>query len=393
MRFIDLKKQFFLAEERIRARMDAVLEHGQFILGPEVAELEKQLKDITGAKHCLTCASGSTALDLIMLAWQFGPGDAVFTSPFTFAATAESIARTGATPIFVDIDPASFNIDAAQLAQAVGAVLSGDPTQYPLPAIAQKQKLRPRAVVTVDIFGHPADYDAIFTTAQKFDLLVLEDAAQSLGGTYRGKPLCGCGCDAAAASFFPTKPLGCYGDGGAVFTDSDETAALVDSLRYHGRRDAQHKYDNVRLGMNGRLDTLQAAVLLAKLENFSAELQARQQLADRYSTLLAAIPGITAPSNPSQGESVWAQYTVMLPENTDRKALMAAMKEDNIPTMIHYPKSLHMQEAFSFLGYTSEDFPAVRNATARVLSLPMHPYLDATEQDKVVECLKRFLHA
>lgn len=393
MRFIDLKTQFFLAEERIRARMDAVLAHGQFILGPEVAELENQLRAMTGAKYCLTCASGSSALDLIMLAWKFGPGDAVFTSPFTFAATAESIARTGATPIFVDIDPVSFNIDASQLERAVNAVLSGDPTQYPLPAVAQKHKLRPRAVVTVDIFGHPADYDAIFKTAEKYGMQILEDAAQSLGGKYRGKPLCACGCDAAAASFFPTKPLGCYGDGGAVFTDNEDTAALVDSLRYHGRRDARHKYDNVRLGMNSRLDTLQAAVLLAKLEKFPDELRARQQLADRYRDLLAVVPDLTAPSNPRHGESVWAQYTVMLPENTDRAALIAAMKDKDIPAMIHYPKSLHLQEAFSFLGYAPEDFPAVQNATARVLSLPIHPYLEAAEQNRVVECLKRFFDA
>lgn len=391
MRFIDLETQFFLAEERIRTRMDAVLAHGQFILGPEVAELEDQLRTMTGAKYCLTCASGSTALDLIMLAWGFGPGDAVFTSPFTFVATAESIARTGATPIFVDIDPGSFNLDASQLELAVRATLSGDPTQYPLPAMARKRKLRPRAVVTVDIFGYPADYDAIFKIAKKYDMLVLEDAAQSLGGKYRGKPLCGCGCDAAAASFFPTKPLGCYGDGGAVFTDNKDTAALVDSLRYHGRRDARNKYDNIRLGMNGRLDTLQAAVLLAKLERFSGELRARQQIAERYRSLLAVVPGLIAPCPPPHGESTWAQYTVMLPEKTDRTALMAAMREENIPTMIHYPKSLHMQEAFLFLGYAPGDFPTVRNATARVLSLPMHPYLEPADQNRVVECLKRFL--
>ena len=391
MRFIDLKTQFSLAEERIRARMDAVLAHGQFILGPEVAELEDRLRAMTGAKYCLTCASGSTALDLILMAWGVGPGDAVFTSPFTFMATAESIARTGATPVFVDIDPATFNLDPSHLERAVRAVLSGDSAQYPLPAMARKNKLRPRAVITVDIFGHPAEYDAILTTAAQYDVLVLEDAAQSLGGTYRGRPLGACGCDAAAASFFPTKPLGCYGDGGVVFTDNEDTAALIDSLRYHGRRDAAHKYDNVRLGLNGRLDTLQAAVLLAKLESFPDELRARRQVADRYRERLAAVPGLIAPANPRDGESAWAQYTVMLPEGTDRAALMAAMKKENIPTMIHYPKSLHMQEAFAYLGYAPEDFPAVQNTTARVLSLPMHPYLETADQDRIIACLQRTL--
>jgi len=270
MEFIDLKAQFKRIEPAMRARMDKVLAHGQFIMGPEVKELEERLAALAGAKHCLTCGSGTMALELILMAWGLGPGDAVFTTPFTFIATAESVARTGAVPVFVDIG-ADFNLNPAHLERAIEAVAASDSSIYPIPVPAREKTLRPRAVVTVDLFGHPANYDRILPLAQKYDMLVLEDAAQSFGGSYKNRLLCGCGCHAAAASFFPAKPLGCYGDGGAIFTDDANLAALVDSLRYHGRIGPQDKNNNIRLGTNGRLDTLQAAVVLAKLDVFADE--------------------------------------------------------------------------------------------------------------------------
>jgi dTDP-4-amino-4,6-dideoxygalactose transaminase len=392
MEFIDLQAQFTRIEPAVRARMDKVLAHGQFIMGPEVKELEERLADLVGAGHCLTCASGTTALDLILMAWDIGPGDAVFTTPLTFIATAESIARTGAVPVFADIG-ADFNLDPAHLERAIEAVAKGDASLYPLPAPAREKALRPRAIVAVDLFGHPADYGRILPLAQKHGLPVLEDAAQSLGGTYNNRPLCACGCHAAAASFFPAKPLGCYGDGGAVFTDDAELAALVDSLRYHGRIGPQDKNNNVRLGTNGRLDTLQAAVLLAKLDVFADEVAARQEVAARYHALCAAIPGVVPPAPPADGLSVWAQYTVLLPEGANRPAVMARMKETGIPTAVNYHKSLHTQEAFRGLGYAADAFPVVQNVTPRVLSLPMHPYLDEAAQERVANALGAALNA
>ena len=391
MEFIDLKEQFRRLEPQVRARMDAVLAHGQFIMGREVKELEERLAEFAGVKHCLSCGSGTMALELLFLAFGFGPGDAVFTTPLTFVATGETIARTGATPVFVDIAD-DYNMDVAQLERAVLAVQTGDASLYPLPEAARSGKLTPRAVVPVDLFGAPASYDAIFEIARKHDLVVIEDAAQAFGGSYKRRPLCGCGCHAATTSFFPAKPLGCYGDGGAVFTDDDKLAALVDSLRYHGRVGPQNKNDNIRLGTNGRMDTLQAAVVLAKLEIFKAEIAARQEVAARYAILLQDIPGAVAPQPPVDGVSTWAQYTLLLPDGTDRQLVMAGMKADGIPTAINYPKSLHMQGAFTYLGYDGNDFPAVQGITPRVLSLPMHPYLEQPQQERVVASLRRTLN-
>ncbi|MDL2266738.1 DegT/DnrJ/EryC1/StrS family aminotransferase [Desulfovibrio sp. OttesenSCG-928-G15] len=393
MEFIALKEQFRRHEKHIRARMDAVLAHGQFIMGPEVRELESRLSEMVGTKHCLTCASGTSALDLVMMAWEVGPGDAVFTTPFSFFATAESIAKTGATPVFVDIEPATFNLNATDLERAVEAVLRRDDRLYPLPRQAQagNPPLRPKAVVVVDIFGHPADYDAILPFARKCGMSVLEDAAQSFGGVYRGKPLCGCGCDAATASFFPAKPLGCYGDGGAVFTDDDALAGCVDSLRYHGRKDSSNKNDNVRLGTNGRLDTLQAAILLAKLDIFENELNLRNEVAKRYGALLCSLPDIVCPKMPLDGRSAWAQYSILLPKYVSRETCIRAMKKDAIPTSVFYPKGLHIQNALDYLEYKVEDFPVVQEVTARVLSLPMHPYLTEIEQQAVVASLGKAL--
>lgn len=390
MQFIDLKKQFQRIEPQVRARMDKVLDHGQFIMGPEVKELEGRLAAMAGVKHCLSCGSGTMALELLFLGLGIGPGDAVLTTPLTFFATGETIARTGATPVFVDIGK-DYNIDASHLERAIKAVQTGDSSLYPLPEPARSGRLTPRAIVTVDLFGHPADYDTVLAVAGKYGLPVIEDSAQGFGGSYKGRPLCGCGCYAATTSFFPAKPLGCYGDGGAVFTDDDDLAALVDSLRYHGRIGPQNKNDNIRLGTNGRMDTLQAAVVLAKLDVFEDEISKRQKVAAIYGEILPKIPGVLVPVTPADGISTWAQYTILLPEGADRATVMARMQEDGVPTAINYPKSLHVQEAFAYLGYDENDFPTVQGITPRVLSLPMHPYLDRNGQERVAASLERVL--
>ncbi len=386
MEFIDLKVQQEHIRSQLWNRISSVLEHGRYIMGPEVAELELALAGYTGAKHCIGCSSGSTALDLVLSAWNIGQGDAVLTTPLTFISTAESIARTGAVPVFVDIDPHTFNLNPSHLEEAITALSEQSP-RYPLPKQAREGKLRLRAIVVVDLFGHPADYDVILDVARRHDLLVLEDGAQAFGGMYGKRKLCACGCNAATTSFFPAKPLGCYGDGGAVFTDDDALAELVDSLRYHGRADAKDKNNNVRLGMNGRLDTLQAAILLAKLDIFEEEMIKRQDIAATYTKLLAEIPGIVCPEAPVSGRSSWAQYTILLPSGTDRKRVMQSMKERGIPTAINYPRSLHLQKAFAFLGYRAGDFPAAEDVVTRVLSLPIHPYLKEEQQQEVVSAL------
>jgi dTDP-4-amino-4,6-dideoxygalactose transaminase len=396
MEFIDLKAQQARIKDRIDARIAGVLAHGRYIMGPEVKELEQALAAFTGARHCIGCAPGTNALELVLAAWGIGEGDAVFTSPLSFIATAETIAKTGAVPVFVDIDPDTYNLDASRLEDAVMAVRERDRSRHPLPRAATERQLAPRAVVMVDLFGNPVDYDAALAVARRHHLLTLEDGAQALGGSYKGQRLCNCGCDAATTSFFPAKPLGCYGDGGAVFTNDAELAALVDSLRYHGRVNAQNKNDNIRLGGNGRLDTLQAAILLAKLEIFPEEMELRAAAGRRYAELLAPYadhPGIVAPRLTAGGSSIWAQYTVRLPQCTNRPAVMQALKEQGIPTAINYPKGMHTQGCLRHLGYTPHDFPQVQDACTRVLSLPMHPYLTETDQKTIVEALVRAVGA
>lgn len=393
MQFIDLKRQQERILQKIESRIATVFKHGQYIMGPEVAELEENLCQYTQAKHCLGVASGSTALDLVLMAWGIGPGDAVFTTPLSFIATGESIAKTGAIPIFVDINHSTFNLDTSLLEKAIQAVLTQNAALYPLPLQAIEKQLKPKAIVPVDLFGYPADYHTILHTANKYQLKVLEDAAQGFGGFYEeNSPLCNCGCTAATTSFFPAKPLGCYGDGGAVFTNNDELAALIDALRYHGRADAQNKNDNIRLGCNGRLDTLQAGILLAKLEIFEEEMQARQNVAAVYTALLAEVPEIISPPAPSKGRSTWAQYTIQLPEGTNRALVMEQMKSAGIPTVINYPKGMHRQGAFAYLKYSEQDFPQVEKVTSRVLSLPMHPYITQAEQEYIVGTLVHALY-
>ncbi len=391
MEFIDLKAQQARIKNSIETRIAQVLEHGQYIMGPEVKELERQLAAFTGAKHCIGCASGTNALELVLSAWGVGVGDAVFTTPLSFIATAEVIAKTGATPIFIDVNPHTWNIDSDTLEDAILAVQKNDATKYPLPHICKTAQLKPRCIITVDLFGNPADYENILRIAQKYNLAVLEDGAQSLGGSYKQDKLCNCGCHAATTSFFPAKPLGCYGDGGAVFTNDAELAHVVDSLRYHGRVDAKNKNENIRIGYNGRLDTMQAAILLAKMEIFEEEISLRQKVGDFYTDFLLknAASYISPQQVTTGGQSIWAQYTVFLPKNVLRAEVIQKLKAEKIPTAINYPMGMHMQPCFAYLGYKAEDFPRAHEASKRALSLPMHPYLLQETQEYILHNLLR----
>lgn len=371
MPFIDLAAQQARIRNNVETRIAAVLNHGHYIMGPEIEELEERLCAFTGAKYCTSSASGSDALLMALMAWSIGPGDAVFVPPFTFFATAEMPALLGATPVFVDIDPRTFNMRPEALEQAIIAVKKAG-------------RLRPRAAIPVDLFGQSADYDRLLPIAHQHDLLLLEDAAQSFGGSHHGKRNCALGCHAAATSFFPAKPLGCYGDGGAIFTDDAELNARLRSIRIHGKGDG--KYDNVRLGINGRLDTLQAAVLLAKMDIFAEELTARSTVATWYTECLADVPGLMPPMLAPGNTSAWAQYCLLLPEGT-RDAVVARLKDAGVPTNIYYPKPLHMLKAFAHLGHTPEDFPDALATSHRILALPCHPYLDRGGVDRVVQAL------
>ena len=362
--FIDLAAQQARIREAVERRIREVLDHGKYIMGPEIAELETRLADYAGVRHCISCASGTDALLLPLLAYGVGPGDAIFTTPFTFIATAEVIALLGATPVFVDIEADTYNIDAAALAKAVERL----PKTHP--------QLTPRGIIPVDLFGQPADYDAINTIARQHKLFVLEDAAQAFGATYKGQRACSLG-DVAATSFFPAKPLGCYGDGGAAFTNDDELAAVMRSLRIHGQ--GSDKYD---IGINGRMDTLQAAVLLEKLAIFDEEIELRNRVAARYNTGLAG--RVVVPAVRSDRSSVWAQYSVL---SDDREGDMARLRQQGVPTAVYYPKPLHLQDAFAHLGHQLGDFPVTESVMDRIFSLPMHPYLDEETQSYIVQAL------
>lgn len=383
--FIDLKAQFLQLEDEIRAGIDAVLSHGKFIMGPEVRELEERLADFAGVKHAITCSSGTDALLMPLMAQKIGPGDAVFTTPFTFIATAEVITLLGATPVFVDIDPRTFNIDPAKLKLAIQAVKANEPEIHPLPYTSHPEPLLPKAIIPVDLFGLPADFGPIMEIAKEENLFVLEDAAQGFGGVYKGRKAGGL-AHAGAVSFFPAKPLGCYGDGGAVLTDDDELAAQLSSIRAHGK--GTEKYDNVRLGLNARLDTLQAAILLPKLKVFPQEIEARQNIAEQYTRLLASSNAIATPYIPPALQSAWAQYSIIC---EDRDSLQAALKEAGVPTMVYYPKSLHQQKAYKELHYKEGAFPVAEKTPKHILSLPMHPYLDTTQVEKICEAITKSL--
>ena len=375
MQFIDLNKQYQVIKNEVDAAVLEAMESGRFIMGPQVVSLEKRLAEYVGKKHCISCSNGTDALTMALMAMNVGEGDAVFTTDFTFFATAETIAMRGATPVFVEIDPVTFNIDPQDLIQKIEQV-------------KKEGKLVPKAISAVDLFGLPADYEKLEQIAKNYGLLLLEDGAQGFGGTQNGRRVCSFG-DIATTSFFPAKPLGCYGDGGAVFTDDDGTAAYLKSIRVHGH--GEDKYDNVRLGLNARLDTVQAAVLHCKLDVFDKELISRQKAAARYTELLRDIPQVITPKIPQNCTSSYAQYTLMLPDRQTRDRVKEKMAEQGVPTFVYYSKPMHLQTAFHDLGYQVGDFPKSEKACGCVLSLPMHPYLEEEEIQKVCQALKAAL--
>lgn len=378
MDFIDLTVQQQRISEKLNANIAGMLAHGQYINGPEVRDLEGTLAAYVGVKHAVGCASGTDALLMALMALEIGPGDAVFTTPFTFVATAEVISLLGATPVFVDTDPATFNIDPGKLALAIHAVKTNDRSLHPLPLTPHASPLRPRAVIPVDLFGLPADYDAIEAVAARRVITVIEDAAQSFGGEYKGRKAGSFG-QIACTSFFPAKPLGCYGDGGMCFTDDDRFVEILRSIRSHGQ--GSDKYENIRIGINGRLDTLQAAILLAKFAIFPEEIGLRQEVARRYNELLAGF--VATPEIPEGCKSAWSQYSILVRDGAKRSDLMAKLKEAGIPTAIYYPKPLHSQTAFAGLGYKEGDFPVSEDCARRIFSLPMHPYLAVGDQRRI----------
>ncbi|MDH3413924.1 MAG: DegT/DnrJ/EryC1/StrS family aminotransferase [Gammaproteobacteria bacterium] len=368
--FVDLKAQFEALEDEIRAGIDRVLAHGKFIMGPEIAELERALAEFAGVEHAVTCSSGTDALLMPLMAWDIGSGDAVFTTAFSFVATAEVISLVGATPIFVDIDPRTFNIDAEKLSRAV--------TQ-----VEREGKLRPRCIIPVDLFGLPAAHEEIAQVARSNGLKVLDDAAQAFGAEYNGRRMGSFG-DACATSFFPAKPLGCYGDGGAVLTNSAELAQVLRSIRVHGQ--GSHKYHNVRLGLNARMDTLQAAILLPKLRVFEAELERRQVVAQAYDEALKDLA--TTPLIPAGCRSAWAQYSILV---DDRDALAERLREAGIPSAIYYQAPLYQMPVYRSLDYGKGACPEAEAVCERILSLPMHPYLTAEAQQRIVWGMAEFL--
>lgn len=374
MEFRDLKKQYQVLKEDIDNAVLDVMQSGAFIMGKPVKELEAQLAEYVGVKHCISCANGTDALTLAMKVWGIRPGDAVFVPDFTFFSSAEIVSFEGATPVFVDVDKDTFNIDAADLERVIEETL-------------KEGKLTPKAIVTVDLYGLPANYPAIRKIADKYGLYILEDAAQGFGGAINGKRACSFG-NISTTSFFPAKPLGCYGDGGALFTDNDEWASLADSYRVHGK--GTFKYDNVRIGMNSRLDTIQAAILQIKLKAFANyELDAVNKAAKMYTERLKDV--VKTPMTPDGFLSSWAQYTIQLPSQAVRDSLQAKLKEQGIPTMVYYPTPMHSQTAYKDLNYPAESFPNALQLCGTVLSLPIHPYITEEIIDQVCNAIKASL--
>jgi len=369
--FIDIAAQRRRLGRAVDEAVSRVLAHCQFIHGPEVRALETELAAFCGARHAIACSSGTDALRLVLMAWGIGPGDAVICPAFTFCAPAEVVALCGATPVMADVEPETFNLDPASCERAV--------------ATAKQLGLKPRAIIPVDLFGLPADHDAIAAVAAAHRLLVLDDAAQSFGATYKARKL-GTLAPATATSFFPAKPLGCYGDGGAILVDDDDLAAQLRSLRVHG--EGTDKYDAARIGITGRLDTIQAAILLEKLKIFPEEIVARNAVAQRYSSGLAGVA--TLPRIGNQSTSVWAQYTVRLAPGR-RDPLAAALKGQGIPTAIYYAKPLHDQAAYRGFPVVEGGLPASERLAEEVISLPMHAYLEPPVQDRIVAAMRRAL--
>jgi dTDP-4-amino-4,6-dideoxygalactose transaminase len=372
--FIDIVEQRHRLGKRIDDAVTGVLTHCQFINGPEVARLEADLAAFSGAKHVVACASGTDALLMVLMAKKIGPGDAVICPTFTFCATGEVVALVGATPVFVDVDEATFNIDPDSLKDGI--------------AVAKKRGLKPKAIIPVDLFGQPADHDAVAAIAEAEGMFVLDDAAQGFGATYKGRRLGSIGL-ATATSFFPAKPLGCFGDGGAIFTDDAQLAADLRSVRVHGQ--GSDKYDNVRLGLTARLDTMQAAILIEKLKIFEDEIAARNQVAERYARGLGNV--LSVPRLASGCTSVWAQYTIRLPDGVNRDGFAAALKAQGIPTAIYYPKSMHQQTAYRNFPVAAGGLPVSEKLSEDVISLPMHAYLDEPTQERIIKAVRGALGA
>ena len=363
--FIDLAAQQQHIKPKIDAAIQRVLAHGGYIMGKEVGEFEAQLSAYTGSTYSLSCSNGTDAITLALMAYDIGPGDAVFCPSFTFAATAEVVALRGATPVFVDSLADTFNMDPKSLEAAI--------------AVAKAKGLKLRGIIPVCLFGQPADYDAIMPIAKAHNMFVIGDCAQGFGGVYKGKqvPMI---ADVTTTSFFPAKPLGCYGDGGAVFTNNKEIYDIMASLRVHGK--GSDKYDNVRVGLNARLDTMQAAILIEKLAIFPEEVIARNRVADRYTAALKDV--LVTPHVPEGLTSVWAQYTLVAKSEADRTAIQASLKAAGVPTMVYYPKPLHQQTAYNmYPTATNGALPVCEDLALRVFSLPMHPYLDDATVDYI----------
>lgn len=370
MEFRDLKRQYQLHKEQIDAAMREVVDSTHFIIGPQVVSLEEELARYIGTKYCITCANGTDALQLALMAWEIGAGDAVFVPDFTFFSSGEVVPLTGAVPVFVDVEKDTYNISADSLQNAIAYVI-------------RNTDLKPKAIVAVDLFGRPADYQAVRQIADRYGLLLLEDGAQSFGGTADGKKTCSFG-DIGTTSFFPSKPLGCYGDGGAVFTDNTEWAERIMSLRVHGK--GNDKYDNVRIGMNSRLDTIQAAVLLQKLGFLEEELEACERVAKEYSARLRDL--VKIPVIPGHMRSAWAQYTICLKDTQERERVIAQMKAAGIPSAVYYKKPMHRQGAFAENLIEAVSCENTEYLCERCLSLPFHPYLQDAEIEAVCESIR-----
>lgn len=363
MQFIDLKTQYARIKEPLQKRFDDILTNTRFIMGSEILEVEEALAKLSGARHCITCANGTIAIEMCLRALNIGPGDAVITPTFSFIAAAEAIRLVGAEPVFCDIKEDSFNIDIESLADA----------------ITKNSHKNIKAIIPVGLFGQPADMNEVNQLAIKHGLTVIEDAAQCFGSNYQTKKS-GNLSTLATTSFFPAKPLGCYGDGGAVFCNDDQLATILKSIRVHGQ--GENQYDNVRIGVNGRFDTLQAAVILEKLKIFADELELRNQAAAYYSEKLAG--KYTVPTIQSDRSSVWAQYCLL---SEDRAGSMAKLKTTGLPSAIYYPKALHLQEAYADLGYPKNSFPIAESICEKIFAIPMHPYLTKEDQDKICTVL------
>ena len=369
MQFIDLNTQQKQIREKIDNRIKKILDHGKYIMGPEVHELEDRLANYVNVKHCISCSSGTDALLIPLLAMEIGSGDAVITSPFTYIATAEVISLVGATPVFCDIYDKTFNINAEELQKALDLAIS--------------KNLKPKAVMPVDLFGLPARYRLIENFAKENGLKIIEDAAQGFGGRINEKRAGSFG-DVAGTSFFPAKPLGCYGDGGAIFTNNDELAKKMRSIRVHGG--GKDKYENERIGINGRLDTIQAAVLLEKIEIFDEELISRNNAAKYYTQNINNL--FIPPHVPNKYYSSWAQYSILLPDEINRIDIIQKLKDSGIPSMVYYKIPVHLQKGYSKYGYKIGDYTVSENASKKILSLPMHPYLEEDTQNEVLNTLQ-----